>query len=265
MKAREKYHGSFRRLFIDGLHWTVLLLSVLLIVFISYDTFKGIPFLENRAYMTFQLFVCLAFIADFFVELWFTPREGRGSYFRSRWLFLLLSIPYLNIVYGAGLDLSPQTLYFIRFLPLARGVLAMVIVFNYLASSKITGIFVSYVAILLMTVYFASLIFFEREQPVNPGVTSYWDSVWWCCMETTSLGCSLSPVTVVGKVLAVLLSLMGMIIFPLFTVYLSSVITRSRKRLNILKIIDSSVKTSDSPGGSAQSGEQKVAETPKNP
>lgn len=263
METREKHHLDLRRVFLDGLHWTVLVLSVLLIVFISYDTFKGIQFLENRVYMTFQFFVCMVFIADFFVELWLTPRSGRSAYLRSRWLFLLLSVPYLNIIDAGGLELSPQTLYFVRFLPLARGVLAMVIVFNYLASSKITGIFVSYVAILLMTVYFASLIFFEREQPVNPGVTSYWDAVWWCCMETTSLGCSLTPVTVVGKVLAVVLSLMGMIIFPLFTVYLSSVIIRSRIKLNILKIVDSTVKTPSSSASAPQSGAPKVAETPE--
>lgn len=260
MKTRDDIKRRLRAGLLDGLHWIVLLLSVLLILLISYNTFNGIRFLESRFYMNFQLFVCLVFMADFFIELRLTPRGGRRRYVRSHFLYLLLSVPYLNILHAAGVELSEQTLYFIRFLPLARGALAMVIVFNYLASSKITGIFVSYMAIMLMMVYFASLIFFEREQPVNPGVTSYWDALWWCGMETTSLGCSLSPVTVVGKILAVVLSLMGMIVFPLFTVYLSSVIVRSRKKLNMLKITQPSVKSVESETQSPDSQGPKVAE-----
>ncbi|MDE5573073.1 MAG: two pore domain potassium channel family protein, partial [Muribaculaceae bacterium] len=38
------------------------------------------------------------------------------------------------------------------------------------------------------------------------------------------LGCDIYPVTVAGKILSVVLSFMGMIMFPLFTVYLTNVI-----------------------------------------
>ncbi|MDE5625125.1 MAG: potassium channel family protein [Muribaculaceae bacterium] len=117
---------------------------------------------------------------------------------------------------------------------------------------------------MLLTVYFAGLIFYEREQPVNPGVTSYWDAFWWCSLEATTLGSSLNPVTLAGKLLAVVLSLMGIVMFPLFTVYLSSLILRSRSVLNMLNIGVSKVKTDDSSATPAPSGEKKVAETPKN-
>ena len=241
-------------------HTAILVLSVALIAFISYDTFNDIPFLENRVYMTFQLCVCLVFIADFFVELWLMPRGGRGRYLKARWFFLLMSIPLLNIVDTCQIQLSADALYFARFLPLARGALALAIVLNYIASNRITGIFVSYLSIMLLTVYFAGLIFYEREQPVNPGVTSYWDAFWWCSLEATTLGSSLHPVTLAGKLLAVVLSLMGIVMFPLFTVYLSSLILRSRSMLNMLNIDVSKVKTDDSPATPAPSVEKKVAE-----
>ena len=66
------------------------------------------------------------------------------------------------------------------------------------------------------------------------------------------------------KLLAVVLSLMGIVMFPLFTVYLSSLILRSRSMLNMLNIDVSKVKTDDSPATPAPSVEKKVAETPKN-
>ncbi len=48
-------------------HWIVLVLSLLLIIFISYDTFVGIPFLSNKVYMNFQFGVCIIFMVDFFI------------------------------------------------------------------------------------------------------------------------------------------------------------------------------------------------------
>lgn len=253
-----------RKIILDVFRAAILILSVALIAFISYDTFKNIPFLENKVYMAFQLFVCIVFIADFFVELWLTPRGGRGRYFKSRWFFLLMSIPLLNIVDAYQIQLSPDALYFARFLPLARGALALAIVLNYIASNRITGIFVSYLSIMLLTVYFAGLIFYEREAPVNPGVTSYWDAFWWCSLEATTLGSSLNPMTLAGKLLAVVLSLMGIVMFPLFTVYLSSLILKSRNVLNMLNIHRSNVKTDASAPPSSSSGEKKVGDTPKN-
>lgn len=253
-----------RKIILDIFHAAILVLSVALIVFISYDTFKNIPFLENDAYMAFQFFVCVVFIADFFVELWLTPKGEKGRYFRARWLFLLMSIPLLNIVDAYQIQLSPDALYFARFLPLARGALALAIVLNYIASNRITGIFVSYLSIMLLTVYFAGLIFYEREHPVNPGVTSYWDAFWWCSLEATTLGSSLNPVTLAGKLLAVILSLMGIVMFPLFTVYLSSLILKGRTMLNILKITESKVKTAASQDVQAPTSGEKVGETPGN-
>ncbi|MDE5979033.1 MAG: potassium channel family protein, partial [Muribaculaceae bacterium] len=123
---------------------------------------------------------------------------------------------------------------------------------------------VSYLSIMLLTVYFAGLIFYEREQPVNPGVTSYWDAFWWCSLEATTLGSSLNPVTLAGKLLAVVLSLMGIVMFPLFTVYLSSLILKSRSVLNMLNIDRHNVKTDASSATADTSGGKKVGETPEN-
>lgn len=244
-------------------HWMVLVLSVLLIVFISYDTFKDIPFLQNRAYMSFQLMVCLTFIADFFLELALTPFGERRRYLRGRWIYLFLSIPYLNIVDGLDLKLDESALYFIRFIPLARGALALVIVLGYISANRITGIFVSYLSIILLSTYFAALIFYEREMPVNPHVTDYWEAFLWCSLQTTTLGSSIAPVTVVGKIISVILSFMGIMMYPLFTVYLSSLILKSRSMLNILNFNGNSVKNSAMPQKAGASQGEQVAVSDK--
>ena len=46
-------------------------------------------------------------------------------------------------------------------------------------------------------------------------------------MNMTTVGCDISPVTIAGKIVAVVLPMFGMIIFPLFTVYLTDYVTRT--------------------------------------
>lgn len=206
------------------MHTLVLVLSVLLIVYISYDTFTAGDFLTNRRYMTFQFWVCMVFIADFFIELVIAPAKWR--YVGHRFFFLLISIPYINIVSWLGISLSPDALYFIRFIPLLRGALALSIVFGYFSHNAVTGLFMSYIVILLMIVYFCSLIFFRCEQDVNPEVDTYWTALWWSGMNMSTVGCYINPMTVAGRIIAVVLPIAGMVIFPLFTVYLTDYVKR---------------------------------------
>lgn len=206
----------------------VLGLSAALIAWISYDTFERINFLENHAYMTFQFWVCMVFILDFFIGLFYA--DSKWSYFKRRLLFLVLSIPVLNIVNMLNITLSPDMLYFARFIPLARGALALAILVSYVSSNAVTSLFASYITIMLFIAYFCSLIFFQREAGVNPEVNTYWTALWWTMMNLSTVGCSISPVTVAGKIVAVVLPISGMIIFPLFTVYLTDYVTRTFKK-----------------------------------
>ena len=209
------------------MNFLVLVLSVALIVWISFYTFRRVNVLENHTYMTFQFWVCIVFILDFFIELQFAPDKWR--YFRHRIVFLLLSIPYLNIINLLDIQLSHDALYFVRFIPLARGALALSIVIGYVSSNAVASMFMSYLSIMLMLGYFCSLIFYQREAGVNPQVNSYWTALWWSAMNLVTVGCNISPVTVAGKIVAVVLPITGIIIFPLFTVYLTDYVTRKVK------------------------------------
>ena len=211
----------------SSLNWLILLLSVGLITYLSVDALRGVSFIDDSGYMTFQLWVCMAFIADFFIELYMSERKW--NYVKRRILFLLLSVPYLNIISGMGLSLGPDAVYFARFVPLARGALAMSIVVGYVSSNRLTNIFASYTVILIAIVYFGSLIFFEREMGVNPGLENYMQALWWACSDTTTTGCTIYPVTPSGKIVSAVLAVMGMVMFPLSTVVITSAV---RQRLD---------------------------------
>ena len=232
------------RIIMTFMNIVVLILSAALIAWISYDTFKRINFLENHQYMTFQYWVCMVFILDFFLGLYYADKKW--SYVKRRFWFLLLSIPVLNIVNYLNIHLSADALFFVRFIPLARGALALSIVVSYVSSNAVSSLFASYITIMLFIAYFCSLIFYQREAGVNPDVNSYWTALWWTMMNLSTVGCDISPVTVAGKIVAVVLPISGMIIFPLFTVYLTDYVQRSFKKNN-------TVTTSDNDSAGSQS------------
>ncbi len=195
----------------------VLILSLALIVFISYDTFENIPFLENHRYMEFQFWVCNIFLLSFFVDLVLVP--DKKAYLKSRWFFLLISIPYLNIIHQIpGLNMTEEELYYIRFIPLVRGGYALSMVVGYISLNRAFSLLAQYFVILLSVVYIASMIFYYEEHPVNPDVNSFWDALYWSSMNVTTVGCYFSAITPVGKVISVVLPVSGTLILPLFTV-----------------------------------------------
>lgn len=208
------------RLFKALAHFVVLVLSLLLIVFISYDTFEGKDFLDSRSYMTFQFWVCVIFLADFFIE-WHLSADHK-AYLPRHWFFFLISIPYLNIINLLDIQFSSEELYYIRFIPLIRGAYSLAMVVGYFFSNRAYSLLLQYAAILVSILYLSSLIFFYEEGSVNSDVNTYWDALYWACMNCTTVGSYINAVTVGGKVLAVVLAVSGMMMLPLFTVFITA-------------------------------------------
>lgn len=217
-----------RRLILNIAHAVVLILSLGIITFISYDTFNDIPFLENRVYMTFQFWVCVIFLADFFLEIFYT--DNRRRYIRYNWFFLLISIPYLNLFEVLDLHFSTQVLYYIRFIPLIRGAYALAMVVGYFSSDKAISIITQYAVILLSIIYFSSLIFYYVEKDINSNVNSYWDSLYWAFMNVDTVGSDIVAMSSVGRILAIILALCGMMMLPLFTVYITAKVKDYNRR-----------------------------------
>ena len=194
------------------LHVMILLLSLFLIVDISIDTFNNIPFISQTSYLKTQFWICMFFIADFILEFFLS--KDKIHYLQTHFLFLLVSIPYLNIINYYDFTFSAEVTYFLRFIPLVRSGWALAIVVGWL----------------LAMVYFSSLIFFVIEQKVNPEVKDYNDALWWAFMDVTTVGSNIIAITPTGRILSVLLAALGMMMFPIFTVYVTSLVQSANKK-----------------------------------
>lgn len=156
--------------------------------------------------------------------------KHKWRYIRTHFIFLLVAIPYQNIIAYYGWTFSPEVTYLLRFIPLLRGGYALAIVVGWLTYNRASSLFVSYLTMLLATVYFASLAFFVLEHKVNPLVTDYGDALWWAFMDVTTVGSNIVAMTTTGRVLSVLLAALGMMMFPIFTVYITNLIQQSNEK-----------------------------------
>ena len=205
---------------------TTIIAAAVLLIALSYEILQGNHTRFTQGYMTLQLIVCAIFLLDFAVRI--STEEQKWRFLRRNILFLLLSIPYLNIV--DWLDVPPprQWSIVLTTIPILRMLLAVYLVAQWIIKDGIKRLFVAYAFTLLLFTYLSSLIFYDFEFGINSELNGFGDALWWAFMNMTTVGSSIIPITAIGKTLAILLPLLGMMILPLFTIYISNIFTQSK-------------------------------------
>ena len=193
--------------------------SLLIIAVLSIELLVPQMVFDHRDVLTVQLVVCVVFLADFFARL--AAADDKKRYLRRNFLFFLISIPFLNIVYYTQQHVSGELYFLLRLLPLIRGGYGIAIVISFFSRSRISSLFMTYLVTILAATYFASLVFFSLERGVNPEVKGYGDAIWWAFMDVTTVGSNVYAVTTVGRVMSVVLAGAGMMMFPIFTAYIT--------------------------------------------
>lgn len=213
-----------------GLHIAVLAGCGLLLVMISADVFKGQNFLMDRTYRHVQVWVCLLFMLDIIVEICLSPR--RWHYVLGHILFILIAIPWTSLLGLWHLSTSIEhihILYFLQYIPLLRVAYVIYLIAGAMQGNKVQGMFAGYLSLLLAVVYMSSLIFFLEEKGFNRLVCSYWDALYWSYMNLSTTGCAIPAFSTTGKILNIILPGVGLILFPVFTVYITRSVQRAMK------------------------------------
>lgn len=197
-----------------------LIAGIAIIISLSIDILRSGKYTLDEGYMEIQFAACIIFMIDFFVRLACAPDKLR--YWATNWFMLLISIPYLNIMQWVGAEPGKDMYLTLKSLPMIRGLWAMWLIIGWTATYKTSGLLLSYLLTVCGFTYFAALIFYAYEIGINPHLASFGDGLWWAWMGVTTVGAAIFPVTAIGKVLAVALPGLGMMMFPVFTVYLVS-------------------------------------------
>lgn len=207
----------------------VLISSLAILIVISIELLSTRTILSERFILNFHLIVCSIFLLDFFIR-WYSSHQAWRFLWRNLF-FLLVSIPYLNIVHAITPIVSHPAWILLRLIPLGRGVYGVAIIVSWMTRSKITSLFATYLTILFTTVYFCSVMFYFVEHGVNPMVKTYWNAFNWSLMNVTTVGSNIFGVTKLGQTLAVVLAAAGMIFFPIFTAWVTTKFQAKRKEV----------------------------------
>ncbi|MBD5199634.1 MAG: two pore domain potassium channel family protein [Bacteroides sp.] len=212
------------KILLDTLHFLVLVASCIMIIWITRSTLTSMSFLVDTSYLNFQFWVCILFMIDIAVEWYYSQQKLR--YIITNSLFIIISIPYLNIIHHFNLQLPGEVMYLIRFIPLIRAGYVFALVSGALTSNKSLSIFWVYMIWVITSLYIGALLFFVEEHSINPQVDTIWTSLWWAALDMTTVGSNINAMTATGKTIAIILSAEGLMLFPVFTVYVTNAVLK---------------------------------------
>lgn len=200
--------------------------SVVLLVSISIEVADRADDLLSDRYRVLQLVVCSIFFVTAIFRL-LIPEYRRRHWFRDT-LFALASIPYINILEWSGVELHGRYERVVAFAPVVISVMATVIILEWLIDGRKRRLMAAYILTVIMFTYISALLFYDCEMGVNSRLNGFGDALWWAWMNVTTVGAEIFPVTAIGKVICVVLPVVGMMFFPIFTVYISDYYDRKR-------------------------------------
>lgn len=203
-----------------------LVASILLLASLSAEIIYSRELAQfSEAYSWAMLGVCLIFIIDFFALMLHDDHPWR--FLARNFVVLMLSIPYHSLFAWMGYTADHSIEMTLSGIVMLRAVMALYITLRWLIARRTTRLLWAYIATVAVCTYFAALFFYEYEAPVNNAVHGFGDALWWACMNMTTVGAEIFPVTAIGKVICVILPIIGMAMFPVFTVYVTSLYTPS--------------------------------------
>lgn len=190
-----------------------------MLIGISYEVTEGQEVGLAGWYRALQLIVCSIFFVTALFRL--MVERCRKSHWLRDTIFALASIPYIDILDWSGIALHHTQERIVAFAPVLISIMATVVILEWLIEGKKRRLMAAYVITVTMFTYISALLFYDAEMGVNSHLKSFGDALWWAAMNMTTVGAEIFPVTVAGKVVSVLLPIVGMMFFPIFTVYIS--------------------------------------------
>ena len=218
----------------DFMRITSLLSSIALLSGLSFEILTGHRENFSKWYLWLQFAVCIIFMLDLAYSIYYFKKRATLSEARRHraWLdilFLLISIPYLNILGWLHITPGRDIAMLVATLPIIRSYIVMGMVVQWLLDGAVAKIFGAYLLTIVGVTYLAALMFYDYEIDVNDQLHNFGNALWWATMNATTVGSTITPITVAGKLLSALLPAIGMMFFPIFTIYVTDIYNSKSK------------------------------------
>lgn len=197
-------------------YWSllILILSVYAVGEISIEFIIGFDVTTQIILNYIDYTLSGIFLLDFFYG--FFKTNNKLKYVKSNYLDFLSSLPAIPFI-----KLLRITKIF-KVFKILRGFRELKPFIEWLSERKVVGILISYTIILLIIVFYSSLLFFRVEYLSNNNVNNLFDSFWWAFTTLTSVGYGdIYPITTLGRLIAMFLTITGMGFFSVITAEIS--------------------------------------------
>ena len=174
---------------------------------LSPDTIKVLDWID--------FFVCVVFLADFFVRLHRAP--SKAKFLKWGWIDFVSSIPMLNI-FRVGRVVRIVRVF--RILRAFRSTKYLVVYFlRYRKATSLTAVAATSFCIMV----FAAIAVMNFEDLPESNIKNAGDAFWWAFVTMTTVGYGDKyPMTGEGRIVACILMLAGAAMFATFTGFIAS-------------------------------------------
>ena len=160
--------------------------------------------------------VCIIFMGDFFYRFHRAP--AKLKFLRWGWIDFISSIPMLSVFRGGNV------IRIVRIFRILRAFRSVKILLNYLLKNRTQNTLVSVGAISCMVAMGGSMAILRLEQAIpTSNIKTPSDALWWSIVTITTVGYGdRYPVSDGGRIVAVILMIVGVALFGTFTGFVAS-------------------------------------------
>lgn len=200
-------------------HFFMLGLSVYVLVALFIELAYDVPEDIKDVLRFFDTVICVFFLTDFIKQ--FAAAKSKLQYMKWGWIDLISSIPMLDAFrYGRALRL----IKILRLLRAARSV-KVILTCAFENRAKGTFTFVATVSIILIIFGSISALLFEKGME-GSNIHNASDAIWWAFVTITTVGYGdFYPVTMEGRIVAMILMTAGVGLFGTFTGFVANWLT----------------------------------------
>lgn len=161
--------------------------------------------------LIFDIITCIILLFDFFQGLY--KSEDKNLYLKENWIELVASIPF-DIIFS-----SFMVLRYLRLLRLFRILFLVGEYFNVIGDFLKDTHLDEILAVLILIVIGSTLGLFL----IDPGMNNLFDNLWFVVVSITTVGYGdITPTSIYGKILSLVLLIVGVFIFSAITGAISS-------------------------------------------
>lgn len=181
------------------------------------EILKVLDFVDN--------IICVFFLIDFFIR--FYKAESKLQFMKWGWIDLISSIPSFDALrFGRLLRL-------IRLFRVLRAFRSTKNIVNHIYKKKSDGAFTTVAIIAILTLIFSSISILQFENAPDSNIKTAEDAIWWACSTISTVGYGDKfPVTTEGRIIGVVLMIVGGGLFGTMTGFFASWFVEDHKKKN---------------------------------